>query len=1344
MCDQNYQQYWFNVPSDPILPDVTDNSNLTLVGINNSNPQYTLDVGGNTRTSNLIVNGLIQSSNLLNTAAIESTYVDASYITASNVVASNMETNQLHFYSSNYSPSNFSLSNFHDMMWMNGYNMSEAFPNTGGTLDVDWWFNVERQNAPIHPSWIIDDQNILSDLWELAETGVDIAEAIAEVAGFFDPAQSIIPQAVLDALDKALSAGDESLSNSNSNVAYVSWSNLKSKPLAISGLDLGVKGDIYIDESKSIKTVNSSYLTKSGRDNLNFISKSNAETVINLGTREFFPNKVSLGSNLYIDSNLIRFGGSNSNAVITQDTIKLGSNISFNASNTDFKIQNWNYTSNTVSCSNTNTYWKNRIYFSSNVSAPAVNANQLFSDSNGFLWWQSSNVQLKFQDTSSAIPEQYTSSYLTQTASVLNYKTKDSTFNYGSSNAPQVTQMSIDSNGCLYVASNILMNNEVRLRCASNDFYGVYQEGQIRLEANALRLYNTSNYNNSNYERMIASVNSNGLFLIDRSSVLGKTEYITDPFLGTTYSNFPRLDITLENGLIFGSGISSNQWLANPNIDFFKLTRNSELLSWASDCNQHYMTINSNAEIVKGTLKIDKWGGIKTAGCNFMLSNGTLQRGVMNYYTSGNIENTSKSNLLYTSSNDTLSCSKIGIGISTPMKDFQIQSASNECGMRIQSGTAGNQCHLYMTAKDGVQSSISYYNKPLKIGRVTDGNDVSGTTQNTMVFAVNDNIGINKLTPSYNLDIAGSFNACNIYENGTLLTSKYSSQSNYSSLSNYTYNLTLSNSFTTCNIYTSNITSGEANIAGTILGASGLAFAGAAGAYLLNQNGQLSSVLQDSLTTGSKITIDPTTGLCYATFGNFVNGAKFGPASIYLSNNQVIFTSNTTSNMVLGSNSLTMYNNQPFTISNANLNVTNCNILEGNVLLSSKYAPSNTLSNYVLTSTGNTQYAPSNTLSNYVLTSTGNTQYAPSNTLSNYVLTSTGNTQYAPSNTLSNYVLTSTANTQYAPSNTLSNYILTTTGSTTYAASNTLSNYGLKTQTDYTSNSLSNVLRNPTSSTIVNNASPSGVYNGLLVNNSNINYGSGAGVVLQTGGNWSAKVYEDCQGTGNHFKVDLTHGNTAYSNALDLVNNSGAVTGTIGNLAVGDYGYGSTDWYGISHCNVASQAGKYALLQSSSGQTLINTASNTTLELRSDNTLIAQFTSLYGWGIGASISGTYGYLNQGCGAMMKASQWKVMTGSGTYTADIRVYTDLFPYSNYYHNCWCGDLSVYISGGQNGVNGGVARLYITNIYPNNLQCYTKSIDNRGCTITVVGVVSSTTIRVQCDTFSAYAFKFEGAV
>ena len=54
-------------------------------------------------------------------------------------------------------------------------------------------------------------------------------------------------------------------------------------------------------------------------------------------------------------------------------------------------------------------------------------------------------------------------------------------------------------------------------------------------------------------------------------------------------------------------------------------------------------------------------------------------------------------------------------------------------------------------------------------------------------------------------------------------------------------------------------------------------------------------------------------------------------------------------------------------------------IRESNVPLETKYALSNSLSNYLLQSTATTTYAPSNAMSNYVLQSTANTTYAPSN-----------------------------------------------------------------------------------------------------------------------------------------------------------------------------------------------------------------------------------------------------------------------------------------------------------------------------------------------------------------------------
>jgi hypothetical protein len=149
-------------------------------------------------------------------------------------------------------------------------------------------------------------------------------------------------------------------------------------------------------------------------------------------------------------------------------------------------------------------------------------------------------------------------------------------------------------------------------------------------------------------------------------------------------------------------------------------------------------------------------------------------------------------------------------------------------------------------------------------------------------------------------------------------------------------------------------------------------------------------------------------------------------------------------------------------------------IYEGGTLLSSKYAPSNTLSNYTLTSVANVNYAPSNALSNYALTSVANVNYAPSNTLSNYGLktqtdwTSNALSNYSVSTALSNYGLktqtdwTSNALSNFSVSTTLSNYGLrtqtdwTSNALSNYSFTTTLSNYGLKTQTDWTSNALSN------------------------------------------------------------------------------------------------------------------------------------------------------------------------------------------------------------------------------------------------------------------------------------------------
>lgn len=65
-----------------------------------------------------------------------------------------------------------------------------------------------------------------------------------------------------------------------------------------------------------------------------------------------------------------------------------------------------------------------------------------------------------------------------------------------------------------------------------------------------------------------------------------------------------------------------------------------------------------------------------------------------------------------------------------------------------------------------------------------------------------------------------------------------------------------------------------------------------------------------------------------------------------------------------------------------------------------------------------------------------------------------------------------------------------------------------------------------------------GNYLPIVVNNNNVNYGSGAGIQLTTGGSlWLGNIYYSCQSDGSHFKFDLTDSfHTTPSNVLDICN----------------------------------------------------------------------------------------------------------------------------------------------------------------------------------------------------------------
>jgi hypothetical protein len=229
---------------------------------------------------------------------------------------------------------------------------------------------------------------------------------------------------------------------------------------------------------------------------------------------------------------------------------------------------------------------------------------------------------------------------------------------------------------------------------------------------------------------------------------------------------------------------------------------------------------------------------------------------------------------------------------------------------------------------------------------VRSNNNTSNTTMTeAMRITHAGSVGIGSTIPGFRLDVSGQANATTLSEGGTSLTSKYA-------LSNAPF-LPLSGGS-----MTGVITTGTDP--GFIIGKSYPTMG-------ITGFGQWANGVVRMTSVSSNVALS-SVNLSFSTEGSNITD---------------VLTAKPSGNVGIGSIS------PGYTLDvNGTANATT--IREGGTLLTSRYAPSNVLSNYVLTSTGNTQYAPSNQLSNYTLTSTANTQYARSNQLSNYLPLSGG------------------------------------------------------------------------------------------------------------------------------------------------------------------------------------------------------------------------------------------------------------------------------------------------------------------------------------------------------------------
>lgn len=267
----NYQDYYFQKQSEVLFVD----EDAQAVGILNSNPSYTLDINGNMSVSNIVSTNVVAD------------HADMNTILANNIFAvSNVSASHL------VSQSNLKVLN----TWIN---QECPIPNQGSL------FGFSLGGGFIDPSWIKTDNDwgeILDSLWNLSQTGYDIFQFVRSI---FDE-QGKLADDLKDALNEALDEGG----------LRVPWSSLNNKPIyaSESTKDVGMSGDVYFNEAKTLYSLNSGYFSSVGDNgNLNLTSTQGKQKFLNVGSLELFMKDITTSnitssnmtvSNMWIMSNL--------------------------------------------------------------------------------------------------------------------------------------------------------------------------------------------------------------------------------------------------------------------------------------------------------------------------------------------------------------------------------------------------------------------------------------------------------------------------------------------------------------------------------------------------------------------------------------------------------------------------------------------------------------------------------------------------------------------------------------------------------------------------------------------------------------------------------------------------------------------------------------------------------------------------------------------------------------------------------------------------------------------------------------------------------------------------------
>lgn len=574
------------------VDEVNDSVGILTDGLT---PMTTLDVRGDISSCNVYGDTLIFNAGAITEIGCMDLQANSNIHCNTLTAYSNVQSQYIHA-DHNITGCNIIASSSLGML---GTSLSNLCPKpSSGTI-----MGFSLGGGVIDPSWLkvsSDFTSIMSSMFDLAQLGYDIASAIKGIA---NPAGTAgLANDLKQNIDDALSQLDES---PDSNQIAVSFWNVKNRPfVATTTFDMGVKGDLYLNESKSIYSLNSSKYIANYNNNQSFLNTTGKDLLLNVGTKQAYLNELYVGCNTYI-------GLSN-----------------------QFKINNWVFTSNVISCSSASNTLSSIQFSTSNnwigvggslsvvnqVSTPIVNTEQIISTNNGYIQFNTSNVTSKYQDGVFGV------SYLKQYPNKFDFITQMS--NLGGSNlAAQTVQASVSTTG-LYVASNISSPSPLILQSIAPSNV----TGTLTLEADKLRYYNSNNY-------IVWSVNSNGMFLNQKFSIYGQPEYLYNDILSTSFSNFGRLECGISNGLNYGYGLSYSPLSNNYNV--FNASYRGELSTLNSSTLLMNQIVNSNSTIVApiklGTFTVSNDGSV-FAGNLQIKNNGNLYWGSNPILISGKIQ----------------------------------------------------------------------------------------------------------------------------------------------------------------------------------------------------------------------------------------------------------------------------------------------------------------------------------------------------------------------------------------------------------------------------------------------------------------------------------------------------------------------------------------------------------------------------------------------------------------------------------------------------------------------------------------------------------------------------------